>query len=116
MASEVGYASTGIAPRIKAIHADALYDAKGRIHHMHHVVMLEGGNTVDADTARREAAIHAERMGRDVRQLKALYVTSLPNPRAMHRVDVRRQVLVELEPPPVAGRRRTARSRGSRRS
>jgi hypothetical protein len=114
MAAEVGYASTGIAPRIKAIHAVALYDAKGRIHHMHHVVMLEGGNSVDADTATREAAIHAERMGRDVRKLKALYVTSLPNPRAMHRVDVRRQVLVELEPPPVAGRRRTVRPRGSR--
>ncbi len=106
MAADAGYASTGIAPTIKAIHAVALYDAKGRIHHMHHVVMLEGGNSVDADTATRDATIHAERMGRDVKKLKTLYVTSLPNPRAMHRVDVRKRVLVELEPPPVAGRKR----------
>lgn len=114
MAAEVGYASTGVAPRIKAIHAVALYDTKGRIHHMHHVVMLEGGNSVDADTATREATIHAERMGRDVRKLKALYVTSLPNPLGMHRVDVRKKVLVELEPPALGGRKRTTRARGSR--
>ena len=115
MAAALGYASTGMAPRIKAIHAVALYDAGGRIHHMHHVVMLEGGNSVDADTATREARIHAERMGRDVRRLKALYVTTLPNPRAMHRVDVKKQVLVELEQPPAAGRKRSARAGGSRR-
>ena len=114
MAAEVGYASTGVAPRIKAIHAVALYDAKGRIHHMHHVVMLEGGNSVDAETATREARMHAERMGRDIRRLKALYVTTLPNPRAMHRVDVRKQVLVELEQPPLAGRKRSARAGGRR--
>jgi hypothetical protein len=114
MAGEVGYASTGAAPRVKAIHAVALYDGKGRIHHMHHVVILEGGNIVDADTATREATMHAERMGRDVRKLKTLYVTGLPNPRAMHRVDVRKQVLVELEPPDPAGRKRTARGKRSR--
>jgi hypothetical protein len=114
MAAEVGYASTGVAPRIRAIHAVALHDAKGRIHHMHHVVILEGGNSVDAGIATQEAKVHAERMGRDVKKLKALYVTSLPNPFAMHRVDVRKQVLVELEPPPTAGRKRSARARGSR--
>ena len=114
MAAEVGYASTGVAPRIKAIHAVALYDAKGRIHHMHHVVMLEGGNSVDAETATREARMHAERMGRDLRRLKALYVTTLPHPRAMPRVAVRQQVLVELEQPPLAGRKRSARAGGRR--
>jgi hypothetical protein len=105
--ADVGYATTGSAPKIVDIHAVALYDAKGRIHHMHHVVMLEGGRAVDRDTAMRDALTHAERMGREVKKLKALYVSSLPNPRAMHRVDVKKQILVELEPPATAGGRRT---------
>jgi hypothetical protein len=112
MAADAGYTSTGVAPKIAAIHAVALYDAKGRIHHMHHVVMLEGGNRVDAETASRDAMTHAERMGRDVRKLKALYVTSLPNPQAMHRVDVKKQVLVELDAPPLVGRTRSHRATG----
>lgn len=98
MAADAGYLASGGAPRIRDIHAVALYDTKGRIHHMHHVVMLEGGRTVDAETAISEAKLHAERMGRNVTKLKALHVTSVPNPRGMHRVDVKQQVLVELEP------------------
>jgi hypothetical protein len=51
---------------------------------------------------------------RDVKKLKALYVTSLPNPQAMHRVDVKKQVLVELDAPPLVGRARSDRARGRR--
>ena len=36
------FTSTGEAPRVVRIEALAFHDAAGRIHHMHHHVVLEG--------------------------------------------------------------------------
>ena len=99
MTESAGSAETGRTPRIKEVQAVALYDAKGKIHHMHHVVVLEGGRSVDRDSMMQEAKAHAKMMGRAVEKLKALYVPQVANPMKMHRVDVKKQALVEIEPP-----------------
>ena len=52
----------------------------------------------DADSAVRDAKEKAELMGRDVSKLKVLHVPHLEHPHAMHRVDAKKKVLVELEP------------------
>jgi hypothetical protein len=99
MTGNDGYSAAGAAPKVWEVQAVALYDSKGRIHHMHHVIVFEGVNAADPDTLVREAIAHAERLGRDVRKLKALHVPRVANSRTMHRVDVKTLKLVELPIP-----------------
>jgi hypothetical protein len=92
-------AIVGAAPSVVRVEGVALYDARGRIHHMHHVVILEGARPQEPDALKREAVSHARSMGHDVSRLKALHVADLRELRAMYRVDAKKQVLVEIEPP-----------------
>jgi hypothetical protein len=98
VSGHAGQATAGPLPAIKEVQAVAFYDATGRIHHMHHVVVFEGGKSHNADSAVRDAKEKAELMGRDVSGLKVLHVPHVEHPQSMHRVDAKKKVLVELEP------------------
>jgi hypothetical protein len=91
------FVTTGTMPRIAGIQALAFHDAKGRIRHMHHAILLEGGRAPDFETMKREAIAHAAAFGADVRKLRVLHVREPFNVDAMHRVDVKRGRLVELK-------------------
>jgi hypothetical protein len=90
---------TGAAPKAREVHAVAFHDAAGRIHHMHHVIILEGARSIPEETMMKEARQQAEEFGVDVSKLQALRVTDIGNPHAMHRVDVEKKTLVELNAP-----------------
>jgi hypothetical protein len=92
-------AVVGQAPRIVDVQAVALYDTRGRIHHTHHVIVLEGTRADEPKALKREAIAQAENIGHDVSKLKSLHVTEIPDWQGMYRVDPKRRVLVELEPP-----------------
>ena len=93
--------SAGPGPKIQQVHAVAIYDSKtGRIRHMHRVFILEGAKVPDRKSIENEALTQAKRLGHKVDELKLLYIPHLANYNAMYRVDVRKQALIELQPPP----------------
>ena len=93
--SRPNFTSAGKAPAISRIQAVALYDSQGRIHHMHHVVVMEGAETPAQGTSEGEAVAHAKRLGLAVDELKTLFVPDFANSGARHRVDVDKLVRVE---------------------
>jgi hypothetical protein len=97
-------ASVGRVPSVVSVQAVALYDSRGQIRHMHHIVVLEGAKAPDRDVVTRQAVDHAKQMGHDVTRLQTLFVADVPDPQAMYRVDTKRRVLVAIEPPPPIGR------------
>lgn len=102
----------GKAPKVSATHTVALYDpADGRVVHMHHVVVFEGGKSVSAEEAQREAVENARRRGREVGKLKTLLVDRPTIGGGRFRVDTANKTLIPLEPP---ARKRPARKRPAR--
>lgn len=97
-------ASAGRVPSVVSVQAVALYDSRGQIRHMHHVVVLEGARPPDRDAVTRQAVDHAKQMGHDVAKLQTLFVADVQEPHAMYRVDTKRRVLVPIEPPSGTGR------------
>lgn len=93
------FPTTGTAPAVKEVQAIAFHDGDGRIHHIHHLIVLEGGRSLDREALMREARDQARSLGVDVSRLDALHVANVENPHAMHRVDVQRGVLVEAKAP-----------------
>ena len=97
--SKPHFTTTGVAPRIVRFEAFAFHDSKGRIHHMHHSIVLEGGEPRPVEQTLEEVREHARTLGNDVSNLQVLHVKESFNPAVPHRVDVERGVLVELAPP-----------------
>ena len=93
------FPAVGKAPKVKEVQAIAFYEHDGRIHHMHHVIVLDGARPVEYEAMLKEACEQAEILGVDVSRLETLHVTELKNPHVMYRVDVKTRVLVEAEAP-----------------
>ena len=96
---EKSFSSAGKVPRVKGIQAIVFHDLDGRIHHMHHVIMLEGARPVEYETMKQQACEQAKKQGVDVSRLEILHVPDLQKPHAMHRVDMKNKTLVEVETP-----------------
>jgi hypothetical protein len=91
----------GTAPKLAATHTVALYDPiDGRVVHMHHVVVFEGGKAVTAQQAENEAVEKAHRRGHPVDRLERLSLAG-PAPRVggRFRVDLASRTLVALDHP-----------------
>lgn len=93
------FSSVGKVPRVKGFQAIVFHDRDGKIHHIHHVIVLEGSRPVEHETMKQQACKQAEMLGVDVSQLKTLHVSELQKPHVMHRVDMKRKKLVEVEAP-----------------
>jgi hypothetical protein len=93
------FTSTGDAPRVVRIEALAFHDATGRIHHMHHHVVLEGAAPRSLQDMLEEVKAHALSLNNDVSRLHVLHIRESFNFSARHRVDVKKGVLVELKTP-----------------
>jgi hypothetical protein len=93
------FTSTGDAPRVMRIEALAFHDTTGRIHHMHHHVVLEGAPPRSLQDMLGEVKAHALSLDNDVSRLRVLHVREPFNFSARHRVDVKKGVLVELKAP-----------------
>jgi len=95
------FANGGKAPKVSATHTVAVYDpTDGKIVHMHHVVVFEGGKKVNAQEAENEAMQRAKSRGHDAGKLKALLVHHHAAPRGgRFRVDLENKKLVALEIP-----------------
>jgi hypothetical protein len=92
--------SGGKAPKVSATHIVAVYDpADGRLLHLHHVVVFEGGKSISPKEAEREAIEHARRRGHNVAKLKTLLVRERLPGGGHFRVDVAKGKLIALEPP-----------------
>jgi hypothetical protein len=93
------FTSTGDAPRVVRIEALAFHDATGRIHHMHHHVVLEGAAPRSLQDMLEEVKAHALSLNNDVSRVHVLHIRESFNFSARHRVDVKKGVLVELKTP-----------------
>jgi len=93
------FTSTGEAPRVVRIEALAFHDAAGRIHHMHHHVVLEGAEPRSLADMLEEVKAQALALNNDVSKLRVLHIREPFNVSARHRVDVKKGVLVELKAP-----------------
>ena len=93
------FTSTGDAPRVVRIEALAFHDASGRIHHMHHHVVLEGAAPRSLQDMLEEVKAHALSLNKDVSRLRVLHIREPFNFSARHRVDMKKGVLVELKTP-----------------
>lgn len=82
--------SGGTAPSIHTRHIVAVYDpADGRVRHLHHVLIFEGGRQVERASAEAEAMDNARQCGLDTAALRAIYVgDALPDEPGALRVDV----------------------------
>ncbi len=94
---EKSFSSVGKVPRVKEFQAIVFHDLDGRIHHMHHVIILEGARPVEYETLKQQACEQAEMLGVDVSQLETLHVSEIQKPHAMHRVDMKTKMLVEVK-------------------
>ncbi|MEU5438318.1 hypothetical protein AB0G73_33885 [Streptomyces sp. NPDC020719] len=75
------HGSGGTAPGVSLTHVVAVYEATGgRVVHLHHVVVLEGGQRIEQADAEREALQKAQGEGHAVSGLRTHYVTR-PLPR-----------------------------------
>lgn len=103
------FTSTGDAPRVVRIEALAFHDATGRIHHMHHHVVLEGAAPRSLQDMLEEVKAHALSLNKDVSRLRVLHIREPFNFSARHRVDMKKGVLVELKTPthPVKAAKKT---------
>jgi hypothetical protein len=79
----------------------AIYEpADGRVVHMHHVVICEGGKSISPQQAESEAVEQARRRGHDTARLETLLVRDHPERhRGRFRVDLASKTLVLLDPP-----------------
>lgn len=93
------FAATGNPPRIQRIEALAFHDATGRIRHMHHFILLEGAEPRSYHAILDEVTTQVLALGIDLSKLKVLHVTAPFNVGVQQRVDVKKGVLVELQPP-----------------
>jgi hypothetical protein len=86
--------------KVTESHSVAVYDPKdGRVLHMHHVVVLEGGKSVGAEQAQKEALAAAKRRGLRVEKLKTLRADLPAEAAGRFKVDVAKQKLVGLKAP-----------------
>ncbi|MCP2165547.1 hypothetical protein [Goodfellowiella coeruleoviolacea] len=80
-------AGAGNAPSVALTHVVALYDpADGRVVHLHHVVVLEGGRRISREEAERQAVVSARESGHESDGLRSRYLeTPLPEgPGVLH--------------------------------
>lgn len=86
----------GKAPKLSFTHTVALYDPKdGRVHHMHHVMVLEGAEHRPQHAIEVEAKANATRLGHNVSGLAALHVQEFKQHKGHYRVDLQRHCLIE---------------------
>jgi hypothetical protein len=91
------FTQAGKVPNLKSVYAIALYDPNdGSIHHMHHVLIMEGSTPTDPKLLEKEAVAHAEKLGHKVGTLKSLHISDLQDIQAKYRVDVEKQDLIRL--------------------
>ncbi|MFD7102327.1 hypothetical protein [Streptomyces celluloflavus] len=84
------YMSAGNGPLVSLTHTVAVYDpaSDGRVVHLHHVVVLEGGKTVGREEVEQEALGKAREKGHDVGRLRLQYLdVPLPEGRGVLCVD-----------------------------
>jgi hypothetical protein len=79
----------GNALSVALTHVVALYDpSDGRVVHLHHVVVLEGGKRISREEAERQAAVTARELGHESDRLRSLYLeTPLPEEPGVLHVD-----------------------------
>lgn len=111
---ERSFVTAGNAPRITRIQALAFHDSAGRIRHMHHAITLEGAEPRSYDSMLEDARIQAREIGVDLARLRVLHVTAPFNLGVPHKVDVKKGVLVEIEPPHLRERRSGSAARPAR--
>jgi hypothetical protein len=110
------FTSTGDAPRVVRVEALAFHDSAGRIHHMHHHVVLEGAAPRSLQDMLEEVRAHALSRNKDVSRLRVLHVRQPFNFSARHRVDVKKGVLVELTAPVQSLKARAAKKKPARKT
>src|SRR5687768_9486685 len=97
--TERSFVTAGSAPRVVRIQALAFHDGAGRIQHMHHTITLEGATPRSYESMLEDATTQALELGVDLKRLKVLHITTPFNLGAPHKVDVKKGVLVEVQPP-----------------
>jgi hypothetical protein len=101
--SPTNLASTGEAPALLASDAVVVYDPKdGRVRHLHHSLVFEGGHRAEPESLRRTALEQARRLGCAVDGLATLHVRDFVPPTGPLCVDLARHVLVSLSLPAAA--------------
>src|SRR5919197_4142104 len=91
------YARSGNAPKLKSVYAISLYDPKdGRIHHMHHVLNMEGSTPMDPKQVEDNVIAMAKKIGHDVDKLKVLHTPDLQDLSGNFKVDVEKKSLVKV--------------------
>lgn len=94
------FSQVGSVPKVKSIRGVALYDPKdGTIHHMHHVMTMEGCEPRDSTLIEKDAITFAIKLGHRTEHLKVLHTPDSINPFAKYRVDTIKLGL-ELPKPP----------------
>lgn len=84
-------------PKVKSIRGVALYDPKDEtIHHMHHVMTMEGCEPRDIVDIENDAVRFAKKLGHRVENLKILRAPASINPFAKYRINLANLEFVEL--------------------
>jgi hypothetical protein len=94
------FSQVGSVPRVKSIRGVALNDPKdGIIHHMHHVMTMEGCEPRDSTLIEKDAITFAIKLGHRTEHLKVLHTPDSINPFAKYCVDTIKLGLIELPKP-----------------
>jgi hypothetical protein len=87
-------------PKTKSIRSVALYDpTDGIIHHMHHVMTMEGCEARKMTDIEKDAVQFAKKLGHSVEKLKVLDAPDTINPFAKYRIDISNLEFIELSSP-----------------
>lgn len=94
------FVAAGDAPKMTSSEAVVLFDPRdGRVVHVHHSIVLEGGTRSEPEEMCRRAVTHARGLGCATDGLETLHVADyVPSPTPLV-VDVGRRVLVRLPLP-----------------
>jgi hypothetical protein len=91
------YVQVGNVPKLKSVYAISLYDPKdGKIHHMHHVLNMEGSSPMDPKQVEDNVIAMAKKVGHDVDKLKVLHTPDLKDLSGNFKVDVEKKSLVKV--------------------
>lgn len=91
--------SVGTVPALTSTDAIALYDPRnGEIVHMHHIVTFAGAERQNYEEQQQRAIESAQCLGCNVDELRMLHVPNFQPSGKAYKVDLQRQMLVEVQP------------------
>ena len=106
--------TVGRAPALQAVDAVVFYDPQtGQVAHTHHVLTFEGAERRNPEEQVQSALEAAQRLGRDVENLKILHVPEFRPVAPSYRVDLEMLVLVEKPEEARPPKRKPARKRAA---